>query len=554
MLLLILGFLVLYPLALLLLNSFQLARPGAAPVWGLRGWQQAFTQPGIRAAVFNTLSLTAVQVVISTVAAVGAAWLIARTDVPTRNSLECGFWIAYFLPTLPVVLAWILLLDPQFGLVNTALVNALGLRSGPFNIYSWWGIVFAHMMTYSIAIKVMLLVPVFRNMDRTLEEAAQVTGASRFVATSRIMLPLMAPVILVVLLMSIIRGFEAFEIELVLGLPAHIDVYSTQIYRIVRQEPPQYGPATSMGVMILLIMLPFVIAQRWATRRGVFTTITGRYRGGLVLLGAWRWPATAALSGFVLLVTVVPVTFLLMGTFMRLFGFFSLGNPWTLKHWITVLHDPLFLSSIQNTLIIGLSTALLSVALYSAVAYVIVRVRFFAAGALDFLSWLPFTLPGVLLSLGYLWMFLGLPMFRPLYGSHLVLILALMLGGITLGVQLSKTTLLQLGSELEEASRVAGGSWLLTYRRVVLPLLGPVLLTVGILSFVQTSRNVSSVVLLATSGTRPLSLLQLDYLTQGQYEAGGVAGVVVVLLTISIALLARRFGLSLGVGQERPNP
>src|SRR5207247_10241669 len=108
--------------------------------------------------------------------------------------------------------------------------------------------------------------------------------------------------------------FESRESELVLGLPAHIDVYSTQIYRIVRQEPPQYGPATSMGVMILLIMLPFVIAQRWATRRGVFTTITGRYRGGLVLLGASRWPSAAAQCGLVLSVTVVPVTFTLMGT------------------------------------------------------------------------------------------------------------------------------------------------------------------------------------------------------------------------------------------------
>ncbi|HLY64069.1 MAG TPA: ABC transporter permease subunit, partial [Chloroflexota bacterium] len=170
---------------------------------------------------------------------------------------------------------------------------------------------------------------------------------------------------------------------------------------------------------------------------------------------------------------------------------------------------------------------------------------------LDFLSWLPFTLPGVLLSLGYLWMFLGLPLFRPLYGSHVVLILALTLSGMTLGVQLSKATLVQLGSELEEAARVTGGSWLLTYRRIVVPLIAPVLVTVAILSFVQTSRNISSVVLLATSTTRPLSLLQLDYMTQGQYEAGGVVGVIVVLLTISIALVARRFGLSLGVGREQ---
>src|SRR5581483_7753939 len=456
-LLLAVGFVVLYPLALLIVNSFRLDAPNGAAVYGLQAWRQAFTQTSIRVAIGNTLGLTALQVAISSVLAVGAAWIIARTDVFMRRWLEFGFWLAYFLPVLPVVLAWILLLDPQFGLINSGLVALLHRPEGPFNIYSWWGIVWAHLMTYSIAVKVMLLVPVFRNMDGSLEEAAAMAGAGRFTTSLRILLPLMTPVVLIVLLMSVIRGFEAFEIELILGLPAHIDVYSTQIFRLVHQNPAQYGSATAMGVMILAIMLPFVVAQRWATKRRGFATVSGRYRPGIVRLGAWRWPAFAGIAGLLTLMTVVPMVFLLMGTFMRLFGFFTLDNPWTLKHWTAVLSDPLFVDSLRNTLLIGLGTAALSVALFSTTAYVIVRVRFFGVAALDFLSWLPFTLPGILLSLGYLWMFLGVPLFRPLYGSHAVLILALSLSGMTLGVQLSKATLVQLGAELEEASRMSGG-------------------------------------------------------------------------------------------------
>ncbi len=236
---------------------------------------------------------------------------------------------------------------------------------------------------------------------------------------------------------------------------------------------------------------------------------------------------------------------------MRLFGFFDVGNPWTWKHWQTVLGDPIFLGSVRNTLLISLGVAAASTLIYSIVAYIVVRARFFGSGALDFLSWLLFTIPGVLLSLGYLWMFLGVPLFRPLYGSIFALILVLMLSGMTLGVQMFKATLMQLGSELEEASWVSGAWWWYTYRRVVLPLLAPVVLTVAILSFVQSSRNISSVVLLASSASRPLSLLQLDYMTEGRYESGAVVGVIVVLLTLAIALVARRFGLSLGLEGSR---
>jgi iron(III) transport system permease protein len=267
-----------------------------------------------------------------------------------------------------------------------------------------------------------------------------------------------------------------------------------------------------------------------------------------VALGRWRWPVFGVLLGLVGLLTVVPAVFLVLSTLMRLFGFFDVGNAWTTRHWATVLSDPVFLGSAQSTLIIGLGTAIASTLLYSLVAYIVVRTRFVGGAALDFLSWLPFTIPGVLLSLGYLWMFLGVPIFRPFYGTYVVVILALLLSGMTLGVQLFKATLVQLGNELEEASSVAGAWWWTTYRRVVLPLLAPVLLTVAILAFVQSSRNIASVVLLATSATRPLSLLQLDYMSQGRYEAGGVVGVIVVLLTLGVALVARRFGLSLGLG------
>jgi iron(III) transport system permease protein len=115
---------------------------------------------------------------------------------------------------------------------------------------------------------------------------------------------------------------------------------------------------------------------------------------------------------------------------------------------------------------------------------------------------------------------------------------------MTLGVQILKSAMIQLGADLEEASWVVGGSKWQTYRLVVLPILSPVLLLVGAISFVSTARNISHLALLVTSTNRPLAVLQLDYMAEGRYEVASVVGVVVVIMTIGVCLLARCFGLS----------
>src|SRR5262249_50100884 len=82
------------------------------------------------------------------------AWLIARTDMPGRNAFEFLCWFAYFVPDFPLVLAWILILDPNFGVLNTA-VKFLPFVEGPlFNPYSFWGIIWVHTSVSGIWFKV----------------------------------------------------------------------------------------------------------------------------------------------------------------------------------------------------------------------------------------------------------------------------------------------------------------------------------------------------------------------------------------------------------------
>jgi iron(III) transport system permease protein len=537
----VVAFGVLFPIVLVVLESFQVAPPGQPAAYGLDGWRAALSEPGLRGALVNTLTVTAVRQLVSLPLAVLIAWLLARTDLPGRRWIEFAFWAAFFLPTLTVTLSWILLLDPEYGLVNTSLAALLGRR--PFDIYSFWGIVWVHVVTGSLTVKVILLTPAFRNMNTAFEEASYVAGATTLRTALRITVPVMAPVILSVLLLGTMVSLQTFEVEQVLGLPFRFFVFSTTVYDLLVTRVPRYDAATALAVLVLLAMLPLVFMQQWITRRRLFTTVTGQFRNQPHRLGPWRWPALVLLLAVTVVVLVVPVGFAVLGTFMKLFGFFHIADPWTLGNWKTVLTDDLFLRSLRNTVVLAVSTAVVAVLVHALIAYIVVRTRYAGRRLLDTISWLPFTVPGIILGLALLWLFLGIGVLRPLYGTMALLVVAGVISGMPLGVQIIKSGLLQLGSELEEASRIVGASWWTTYRRIVLRLMAPTLMAVAMITFVGAARNIGNIALLATSANRPLSILQLDYIAQRKFEEAVVVACIIMFISLAGALVARCLGL-----------
>lgn len=547
LLIVVVGFLVVTPLFLMILNSFQTARPGQPIVWGIDGWVKAFSTPGIVKAMTNTFSLAITRQAIALLIGAFFAWLIARTNIPLKGTLEFFFWLSFFLPALPETMGWILLLDPKYGLLNQGLMN-LGIVNQPlFNIYSFWGIVWAH-MGGTVSVKVMLLAPAFRNLDAALEEASKISGASGWHTFFHIVIPVMMPAILVTTILGLIRSLEAFEIELLLGTPIGLQVYSTKIHELVTWEPPQFAPAMALSTVFLGVLLLMVALQRRYIANRNYETITGRgFSIRPTPLGRWRYPLFALVLFFALIVTLVPTTLLLTGTFMKLFGFFNIAEPWTLDNWRATLNDPVLLRSLWNTLAIGLGSGLVGVLFFSFIAYVIVKTRYAGRSLLDFLSWLPWSIPGILLGIALLWTFLQTRIFLPIYGTIYLLMIAMLIKSMPFGTQMIKSVLIQLGSDLEEASKVCGGTWYHTFKRVIFPLTMPALITVALVGFISAARDISTVVLLGSGKSRTLSLLMLDFAAGAEFEKATVVAVIIVGLVVVAALLARALGGQVGV-------
>jgi iron(III) transport system permease protein len=301
-----------------------------------------------------------------------------------------------------------------------------------------------------------------------------------------------------------------------------------------------------MALSTVFLVILFVLACLYQAYTGSrqYATLSGRGMSFAALpSGRWRYLASGLCLAYVAIGIGLPVVLLVVGSFMRLFGFFTIASPFTVDHWTSVLHDPTFLRSMQNSVVLGASVAVLGVAVYGLIGYVLVRTQMAGRRILSLLVWLPWSVPGILLGVALLWLMLTLPVINLLYGTMGALILALIIQSMPIGTQMLRTAFGQVGMELEQASRVCGAGWFMTYRQIMLPLIAPMLVSIGILVFMGAIRDISTTVLLAGASTQPLSLLMLQFAGSGQSESAAVVGIILSAIAVILALTVRRMGL-----------
>lgn len=547
-----LGFFLIWPVLLLLINSFNAANDWFVEPrrWGIDHWLKAFEQPGVFSSLTNSVLIWALSMAFSFPIGIAIAWALGRTKVPGGRWLEFAFWVAYMIPSIPTTIAWITLLDPDIGLINVLLQKLPFIDQAPFNIFSVEGIVWANLMGHAIAIKVMLLTPAFRNMDSALEEAGRASGAGNLRTMFMVTLPLMMSPMVLVFSLQTLRIFSSFETEYLLGLPFGFYVYSTKIFALIRDDIPNYGQATVLASVTLLLVLLIIPLQRWILERRKYTTITSSFRPGVVDLGGWNYAIFGVIALLVVLLTIGPMFVLLLGSFMARIGYFTLG--FTLDHWIYVFNDAVFLKSLKTTLIIACVAAVGSPLLFSVIAYILVRTQLPGRAFLDLIIWGSGAIPGILSGLGLMWLFLETPGLNVLFGSIWALILVVMLQGSTTGVSMMKGAFVQIGAEMEEAARASGAGWIRTYFEVWLPLLMPTLVLLAVFNFVLAAGATGNIILLASRDTMTLSLMALELSSPGvsKREAASIVSIMIMLLTLVVAVGVRALGSRFGVRHD----
>src|SRR5262249_17133830 len=176
-----------------------------------------------------------------------------------------------------------------------------------------------------------------------LAEAATTGGASLRSVFVRIRRPLARPALYAAILITAVRGLDAFEVPALLGLPNRTYVFTSRIWGALNVLPPDYAQAGAYSVSLLVLTsIRGFWYSRLVQRAGAYQTVTSKgFRPRPVQLGVWRLPALALIFVYLGIAVVAP---LLVLAYASTQAFYSPPSHYTLSHmsldtYRTVIHD-----------------------------------------------------------------------------------------------------------------------------------------------------------------------------------------------------------------------
>lgn len=547
---------VLTPLLFLILGSLSQARLPSQFSFSTLGWTnylKMWGDPGTYAVFSNTLWFATGSTAVGIVIAAVLAWLVERTNIPGKIWIYAGVPLTLAMPGMLQSMAWVLLASPRIGFINKAAIDVFGLSAAPFNIYTMTGMVFIEGLRM-VPTAFLMLVPLLRSMDPTLEEAAATSGAAPSSALRKVTFRLMLPGLIAVAIYQFTSALEGFEVPGILGLPSGIYVFSTKIYAVLHGTTslPAYGEANALAMLYLVVaIISTYFYSRVIAKSERFSIITGKgYRPRLQKLGAWRWPAFGLVLLYLALSAIVPFLVLAYVSFLPFLQAPS-AKAFAAMNWanyITVFQTDRMGSMLWNTFLLTVLVGFAVTIVSFLISVVVVRSKFWGRKVLDQLAFLPHAIPGMVMGLAMLWIFLQIDKLGVgLFGSLTSLIIAFTIGYISYGTRAMNAAVLQVHKDLEEAAKVSGAPQWRVFWRVFLPLLQPAFVGVWIWTVLHVVRAAGKPLILTKGAENEvLAVVIWNLWDQGYMGAVGAIGTMLMLVLLVVTLLVRRFGFGRG--------
>ena len=475
------------------------------------------------------------------------AWIVERTNTPLRGLVHGVAIVALGIPSVLFTIS-LLLIFGKAGPVNQALMALTGSPDAIVDIYSLGGMILVEGIEFS-PLCFLLLSSVFRNNDPALEEAAMMSGASVAATMRRVTLNLALPGSFALLILTFIRAFESFETPALVGRPGRVDVLTMDVFSSMQTSPPDYGEAGAFSMVLLVVVAALLYAYGWTARNAAkYQTVSGKgFRPRVIDLGKWRFLAAGVLVAIFAFTIAAPLSILLWVSFQPWYEGVSMAalKLATTKHYAMVLGGEAFREAVGNTIILGLSSALLVASLTALCAWLVVR-RQKGAWVLDQLCSAPLVFPAIVMAVAMLEIFLNQPL--PLYGTLTSIVIASTIHYLPYGMRYSYAGILQIHRELEEAASMAGARQATVFLRVVVPLVAPALIACALFVFLVAVKAVSIPILLSGAKSRVVAVALFDMWQNGLFGEVSAIGVVwtafMTVVSLCLFFLLRRLGMA----------
>jgi iron(III) transport system permease protein len=532
---LVLLVLVLAPVVYVLVASVLADPTDPAAGVDLSAVRKVFATGAMLTLLVRTILFALVVAVLTTAVGTALAWTTTRLRMRGARFRELLCIGSLFVAPFVTAVAWVWMATPQTGILNRALASA-GVPSWlQPNILTVGGMIFV-LVTHYVPYSYLFVSAAMRNLDSSLEEASRVNGRGGAYTGLRISIPLLRPAILSSGLFVAILAMGEFTVPSILGQTGAFTPLSVDVYKALYGEAQDipFGAAMSTELLVTCL-LGLYLYQRTVRRSARFVSVGGRgHRHGRVevrrgtAVAVWAATALYGLLAFVLPFTALLVMAMASYLAPTLSGMhLSFANLWHAVHTTEILTATL------HSLELAVAVPVVCVVLGLVVVYLADRLRAPTSGLMTYVATAPMALPGLVMGMGVLLLFIRTPLYLtlPLIGIGLVSI------SLTHAVRLISNGFHQIDPVLEEASLVCGASRLRTVGSILVPLIRPSIYSAFILIFVLTLRELNVAVVLYSPDSTVLSVVAWNYSESALTKAAAVGVLQVAVMFVGMGIL-----------------
>ena len=518
---------ILYPLAILLVDSF--VGDGG---FSFGVFRRIFAIPSFTTAITNTLKVGFLVGILSTLVGL----LFAYVEVYVRMNKFTGglFKVVSMLPVVspPFVLSLSMIM--LFG--KAGIITRFLLKIYDNSVYGFWGIAVVQTLTF-FPVCYMMLKGLLKNIDPSLEEAARDMGASRWKVFTSVTLPLLLPGLGNAFLVTFIESIADFANPMLIG--GSYDTLATTIYLQITGAYDKAG-AAAMAVVLLCITLAMFAVQKYYLERKTAATLTGKASRGRMLIGdpSVKIPLTVLCSLVAIFVIMMYLCVPIGACFPTWgFKFFPLTGKWfklvfSRYHGLQAFRDSFLLSLISAPM-----TALLSMI----ISYLVVKRNFKAKGFIEAVSMLAMAVPGTVLGVGYIRGFSGglfhTGLLQGLYGTGAILIIVFVVRSLPTGTRSGISALRQIDKSIEESAYDMGADSFRVFMTVTLPLIKDSFLSGLVTAFVRSITAISAIILLVTPQFLLITVQINEFAEKGSYSLACAFATILIGITYGSVLL-----------------
>ena len=533
-LLVFLALFILYPLLMLLVDSFY-----AEGTITLDVFKRVLNLERFRNAFKNTLTLGFIVGFAST--AIGLLFAYVEVYVKLKTKiLEKLFGLVSMLPVVspPFVLSLsMIMLFGRSGIITRSL---LGIYDS--NIYGLLGISVVQTLTF-FPVCYLMLKGLLKNIDPSLEEATRDMGATRWKVFTSVTFPLLLPGLGNAFLVTFIESVADFANPMLIG--GSYDTLATTIYLQVTGAYDSTGAAAMSVVLLSLTVILFLI-QKYYLEKKTAATLTGKASRMRMLIEDKS--VTVPLTIFCGVVAAFVLLMYIMVPFGALFTLWGRDYSLSLK-WFQYMFKTSGLKAFKDSFVLSLIAAPLTAFLSMVISYLVVKKRFKGRNFIEFVSMLAMAVPGTVLGIGYIRGYAN-GLFRSgfmsgLYGTGAILIIVFIVRSLPTGTRSGISD-----KSIEESAYDMGANSARVFMTVTLPLIKDSFFSGLVTAFVRSITAISAIILLVTPDFLLITCQINEQAEKGNYGVACAYATVLIIITYGAVLIMNTLMKFFGVSRK----